>query len=230
MIKRLFDIIVSGMGLFILSPLFVFIILILRFSGEGEVFFFQERMGYKNRPFDITKFATMLKTAAIIQRGDFTIQNDPRVLPIGRILRKFKINELIQLWDVFRGKMSLVGPRPQIISVHNLYPSEYAVVLDNVKPGVTGIGSLVFRDEERVLTNAKDRDFCYYNQIIPYKSKLELWYASNRSFAIDIKIILLTAWCVFFPESKIIWKIIPQNLHKDIYKFDGAAKSEDFYE
>lgn len=220
--KRAFDVLFSLLILVAVSPLLFGIMLVLKFSGEGEVFFRQVRVGYKNKPFEITKFATMLKIAANTQRGDFTVQNDPRVLPIGRILRKFKINEVLQFWDVLRGQMSVVGPRPQIARVHELYPPEYAMVLNVVKPGITGIGSLVFRDEEEIITNAINRDFCFYNQILPYKCQLEVWYANNRSLCLDLKIVIITAWCIFFPKSEKIWHLIPTQMRLDINKFDGT--------
>lgn len=221
MIKRAFDIIISAVALIVLSPFLLLIMLLLRFTGEGEVFFTQERIGYKNKPFNITKFATMLKSAADMKRGDFTVQDDPRVLPLGKFLRKFKVNELLQLWDVLRGKMSLVGPRPQLTGVHRLYPDEYAAVLDRVRPGITGIGSIIFRDEERIVTNAEDKNFCFYNQIIPYKFELEYWYSNQTSFWIDLKILAFTIWHIVYPRSKLVWKILPMYLHKDIDKFDG---------
>jgi lipopolysaccharide/colanic/teichoic acid biosynthesis glycosyltransferase len=157
MLKRLLDMIVSASALLLLSPILLIICLILRFSGEGEVFFGQERIGYKGKPFRITKFATMVKSAAVIAQGDYTVQNDPRVLPVGRFLRKSKINELMQLWDVLRGEMSLVGPRPQIPTTQAYYPPFYQDVLVHVRPGITGVGSLAFRDEEAILTPLQSR-------------------------------------------------------------------------
>lgn len=224
MMKRIFDIFFSFQILIISSPFLILVVVILRLSGEGEVFFRQVRVGYKNKPFKITKFATMLKIAANTKPGDFTVQNDPRVLPIGKILRKFKINELLQFWDVLRGEMSVVGPRPQIIHVQKMYPPEYAAVLNVVKPGITGIGSLLFRDEEKIITNAKNKYNCFYHQILPYKFELELWYSINKSFILDFKIVIFTAWTIFFPKSKKIWDLIPETLHKDVDNFDGTKQ------
>jgi lipopolysaccharide/colanic/teichoic acid biosynthesis glycosyltransferase len=221
--KRAFDILVSFFVLITISPLLFVIMLVLKFSGEGEVFFRQVRIGYKNKPFKITKFATMQKIAANTQRDDFTVQNDPRVLPIGRILREFKINELLQFWDVLRGKMSVVGPRPQIPRVHELYPPDYTLVLNVVKPGITGIGSLVFRDEEGIITNAINRENCFYKQILPYKCQLELWYSNNRSLYFDFRILILTAWCIIFPRSEKIWQLVPEKMRVDLKKFDGSV-------
>lgn len=221
--KRAFDVLVSGLGLLAMSPLLLPVALILRFTGEGEVFFLQERMGYRNKPFKITKFATMLKSAGRMGAGDYTIENDPRVLPVGRVLRKTKINELPQLWDVFRGKMSLVGPRPQMLRIHALYGPDYDSVLERVRPGITGIGSIVFRDEERILTNAVDRDFCYKHQIVPYKASLERWYADNRSFWLDLWLMFLTIWHVARPQSRLAHKLLPPSLVRSPDSFDGVA-------
>jgi lipopolysaccharide/colanic/teichoic acid biosynthesis glycosyltransferase len=226
--KRAIDVIVSSTGLLLLSPIIIIFMFILRFSGEGEIFFLQERMGYGNKTFKITKFATMLKSAANMKQGDFTVENDPRVLPIGKFLRKSKLNEILQLWDVLRGQMSLVGPRPQILRIHNLYPKNYGAVLDNIRPGITGIGSLVFRDEERIITNAKNRDYCYSSQIVPYKADLEIWYSKNRSTFLDLILIYLTIWYIFFPKSSLIWAFLPQDIRKDVYSFDGSMNIEGF--
>ena len=217
MIKRLFDIIASGIGLLILAPLLLPIILILRLTGEGEIFFLQERIGKGNKPFYITKFATMLKGSPSM--GGYTVRDDPRVLPIGKFLRKSKINELPQLWNIFRGKMSLVGPRPQITKIHNDYPEEFTIVLQRLKPGVTGIGSLVFRDEEAILTAAADKDFVYTKKIIPYKADLELWYLNHQSFFLDLTLIFITLWAIVNPTSQMLYKLYPSIPRKNIEEF-----------
>ena len=223
MLKRSFDVVVSLIGLILLAPVLLPAMLVLRLTGEGEIFFFQQRRGYRNNPFSITKFATMLKSAAVMKKGDYTVANDPRVLPVGKFLRKYKVNEILQLWDVLRGQMSLVGPRPQVLRIHALYPPEFASVLDRFRPGITGIGSLVFRDEERILTRAIDRDYCYTRQIVPHKVKLELWYADHQSFGLDLLIIFLTAWYVIRPDSVALRHILPVELWRDANHFDGAA-------
>jgi len=207
MIKRFFDIIFSFLALMFLLPIFIPVIIILRFSGEGEVFYRQERMGKGNKPFFITKFATMLKNSPNMGTGGYTLQNDPRVLPIGKFLRKSKINEFPQFWDIFIGKMSFVGPRPQMTSVHDSYPTEYQEVLEHVTPGLTGIGSIFFRDEESILTHAKDAEYTFKNEIIPSKVELEKWYKDNHNFIIDILLIIVTAWVVVFPSSNPLYTI-----------------------
>lgn len=219
MAKRLFDIIVSALLLLFLSPFMILIIALLRMTGEGEIFFFQERIGFRGKSFKITKFATMKKSAAKIVPGDFSVEGDPRVLKVGKVLRKLKLNELPQFWDVLRGEMSIVGPRPQLPFIYESYPPIYKNIISRVRPGITGLGSLVFRDEEKILSLSKDRDYCYNQLIIPYKAELEGWYVENNSLFLDVSLILLTIWYIVFPKSKALWKLIPIELYRDIYKF-----------
>lgn len=219
MIKRSLDVALSAAGLLILGPLLLAVMALLRLTGEGEVFFRQERIGYRNQPFRIVKFVTMLRVAANPGIADYIVGEDPRILPFGRHLRKSKINELLQLWDVLCGRMSLVGPRPQMHRVHSLYPVEYARVLDTVRPGITGVGSIVFRDEEAILAAATDRDLCYAGQIVPYKARLEAWYVANRTIALDMALIGLTVWYLLFPASTAIMAILPAELRCDMAKF-----------
>ena len=148
--KRLFDIIASLIALIILLPVFIPIIIILRISTEGEVFYFQERYGIYNSRFQIWKFATMLKNSMNIGTGSITLQNDPRVTKIGSFLRKTKINELPQIINILKGDISLVGPRPLVTKTFSAYNEEVQSKIYNVKPGLTGIGSIIFRDEESI--------------------------------------------------------------------------------
>jgi len=211
--KRVFDIITSLIALIILTPLFIPIIIILRFSGEGEIFYLQTRIGRDNKPFYITKFATMLKDSPNIGSGEHTLQNDPRVLPIGKFLRKSKINELPQIWDIFVGKMSWVGPRPTTPGHHALYPEFYTDVMMNHVPGLTGVGSIIFRNEENILSKAKSYEDCYANEIVPYKAEVEKWYKENRSLVMDVILMFITAWVVISPKSNLlfmIYKTIPK--------------------
>lgn len=205
--KRVFDFCISLVLLIILSPILLPVIISLRFSGENKVFYRQERVGLNNEVFTITKFATMLENSPNMEGGSYTLRNDPRILPMGGVLRKSKINEIPQLLDILAAKMSFVGPRPQMVKVHNWYPEEYQEILQGLRPGITGVGSIVFRDEENILTNADDHDFCYKNEVIPAKAKLEKWYKENQSFFGDIALMFITAWVLIFPESKILYKV-----------------------
>ncbi len=134
--------------------------------------------------------------------GTITLRKDPRVLPCGTFLRKTKINELPQIINVFIGNMSIVGPRPLTANHFNTYSQEVKEVLYGIKPGITGIGSIVFRDEERLIsaTDLPPAEF-YARYISPYKGELEKWYNKNQSLGVDMKLIFLTAWVILKPES-----------------------------
>jgi len=198
--KRLFDIFASGLAIAILSPLLLAVIVILRFTGEGEIFYRQQRIGRGGRMFDILKFATMLKNSPNMAGGDITSGNDPRVLPVGRVLRKTKINELPQLFNIFNGDMSIIGPRPLTKRVAALFPAEQWAIINQLRPGLSGIGSIVFRDEERMLDSFDDRTKIYSEVIAPYKAALEIWYSQRQSFWLDLKLITLTVAAVFKPD------------------------------
>jgi len=208
--KRLCDILVSGICLLILSPLLIPIMIGLKLTGEGYIWYFQERVGYRNVKFNIWKFATMLKNSPNMSGGVITTKRDPRITPMGGFLRKSKINELPQLINIFKGDMSVVGPRPVMQISFDAYPENVQEVIYNVKPGLTGIGSIIFRDEEELITKVKNEggdtwDF-YKNKIYPFKGEVEKWYQENQSFYTDLKIIIITAWVILKPESEIVYK------------------------
>ena len=214
--KRTFDILISFVALISLIPIFIPIILILRFSGEGEIFYFQKRVGLDNKTIKIFKFATMLKNSEQMGTGIYTAKNDPRILPFGNFLRKTKINELPQIINILNGDISIVGPRPLIRKTFELYKEQDQKIIYSMKPGLTGIGSIVFRNEEEILNNAKiELEKFYENHITPFKAELELWYEQNKSFICDLKIIFLTAWVIFFKDSNLPW-----TLFKDLPKKD----------
>ncbi len=211
--KRIFDIILSSAALIILSPILFPVILLLKVTSEGEVFYMQRRIGMFKKPFLIYKFATMLKNSSKMKGGYITIKNDPRLTLLGGFLRKSKINELPQLINIFLGEMSVVGPRPVMQVSFESYPQKIQDVIYDVKPGLTGIGSIIFRDEEEIITKVKNSggdiwDF-YINSIYPFKGQLELWYQKNQSFKLDLQLIFLTAWVIFFPNSRIYEKFFP---------------------
>ncbi len=209
-IKRFFDIIFSLLAIIILLPLFIPIIILLLFTGEHEIFFKQERVGYKNKIFHIWKFATMLKDSPNMGHGDVTVRKDPRITPIGRFLRQSKLNELPQLVNILIGNMSFVGPRPLMKVGFDRYSDEMKGKVYNVQPGLTGIGSIQFRDEELIITQSKlPPHECYRDVILPYKGALEVWYQQHRNFYTDFMILFLTAWYVAFPQSGLVHKIFP---------------------
>ena len=204
--KRTLDVVLSFLALVVLAPFLLPVVVILRFTGEGEVFYIQKRAGRGGNSFGLYKFATMLKNSPNIGAGEITVREDPRVLPFGKFLRKTKLNELPQLWNIFIGDMSVVGPRPMVLNTYAHYPEEVRQKLNTIRPGLTGIGSIVFRDEERYLADRDEPMEFYREHIIPYKSDLELWFVENNTLWLYIKIIFVTAWVVFFPSSTIVDK------------------------
>lgn len=205
--QRFIDLLISSIAIILLSPLLLPIIFILKLTGEGEIFYIQKRVGRYANEFGLLKFATMLKDSPNIGAGEITIHNDPRVLPIGKILRKTKLNELPQLFNIIKGDMSIVGPRPMVPNTYAKYAKEAQAILNTIRPGLTGIGSIFFRDEEQFLIGKDDPMAFYGEHIIPYKSDLEVWYVKNNSITLYAQIILITAWVVIFSKSKIAEKI-----------------------
>jgi len=207
--QRFVDIILSLIVIAILSPLFLVIIIILKLTGEGEVFYRQQRVGLGGQLFGVFKFATMAKNSENMGTGLITIKGDPRVFPVGRFLRKTKINEFPQILNILIGDMSFVGPRPQVKKHFDVYNENVKKELIKIRPGLTGIGSIIFRDEESILEKNKSLTYeeCYSKIIAPYKGSLELWYIKNNSFRLYLTLIFTTAWVVVFPESKIFLKV-----------------------
>lgn len=208
--KRITDIFISLLSLIVLSPLLLFVIIILSFTGEKEIFYKQVRVGYKQKEFMIWKFASMLKISPQIGNRDVTLRNDPRVTKVGKYLRITKINELPQIFNVLVGDMSIVGPRPLMPVSFNMYLPEHKEYVYNSKPGITGVGTLFLRDEEKLVSDAVDkgrdpREF-YENSIYPFKGVLEMWYQENKSYFIDILIIVLTVLVILFPGTELPYK------------------------
>jgi len=215
-LKRSFDVLVSGTAILILSPLLVTVILVLLLTGEHDVFYGQQRIGYRREYFKIWKFVTMRRNSEKQGSGMHTMKGDPRVLPFGRFLRKTKINEIPQIFNIFLGDMSIVGPRPQVDSTFAPYAEEVKERISQVKPGLTGIGSIVFRDEETLLSRERakggDVEAYYCNVIAPYKGALEMWYLDHFGFLTDMKLILITAWVVLRPASRHLLGLVFRDL------------------
>lgn len=207
--QRFLDILLSGLALLLLSPLLLPIMLFLRLTGEREVFFIQERVGKGGHPFGLYKFATMLKNSPNLGTGTVTVKGDPRVLPFGRVLRKTKINELPQLLNIFKGDMSFIGPRPQTRRCFDAFPPESQAGIVKVRPGLSGIGSIVFRDEEELLHACGEPERFYDEVIMPYKGKLEEWYVARQGLWTYLASIFATGWVVLFPKSEIVWRLFP---------------------
>lgn len=224
-IKRLFDFVMALLALTVLSPLLIPVIIGLLLTGEHYVFYFQERIGKGGKAFDIWKFATMLKNSPNIGTGTVTTRNDPRVLPMGKFLRKTKINELPQLINILIGNMSIIGPRPLVKKTYDLYADDVKECISQVTPGLSGIGSVIFRDEEYYVSKAKNPVEFARQYIQPQKGELEKWYYHNRSLYVDFMIIFLTCWVIVFPKSDLVYKVfktLPRlDLEKDVETFNA---------
>lgn len=209
--QRFFDLIFSLIALIILSPLLIIVVSILKFTGEGEIFYLQPRVGISQKNFNLIKFATMVKNSEKIGTGTITVRNDPRVLPFGKILRITKINELPQLVNIFLGDMSVIGPRPLLSKQFYMYTEEDRKIISKVRPGLSGVGSIVFRDEEELLSKESDPIEFYEKTISPHKAYLEKWYVANNSISLYFKLIILTIYVVMI-DTKNIEKYISPNL------------------
>jgi lipopolysaccharide/colanic/teichoic acid biosynthesis glycosyltransferase len=205
--QRVLDIFFSTLALLVFAPLLIPIAIALRFTGEGEVFFVQPRVGRGGRTFGLYKFATMLKDSPNLGTGTITLRDDPRILPMGRFLRKTKINELPQLLNILFGDMSIVGPRPQTQRCFDAFAPRSQTAIVKVRPGLSGIGSIVFRSEEDMMgTSANPAQF-YDDVIAPYKGALEEWYVEHASLYTYLMVIALTIWVIFKPKSDAVWRV-----------------------
>ena len=188
--KRIFDILVSGVGLILLSPILFFISLWIKLDSKGPVFYRQIRVGRGNRDFRIFKFRSMNTGAdkgSLITIGG----RDPRITRSGYFIRKYKIDELPQLINVFIGDMSFVGPRPEVRRYVEMYTVEQKRVL-SVRPGITDVASIKYRNENEILGSVENPDEYYIRVLMPDKLRLNMEYMDKRTFFSDIKIILIT--------------------------------------
>lgn len=187
---RFFDLIFSIMGLVILSPLIIVLYLLIRIESKGGGFYSQERIGKNGKPFKLYKFRSM--RIGSDKKGLITIgEKDNRITKTGFILRKYKLDELPQLWNVFIGDMSLVGPRPEVKKYTDLYTEEQKQVL-HVRPGITDWASIKYVDENKILGESKTPDEAYVNLIMPNKIKLNMVYIQNQTLGEYFKIIFTT--------------------------------------
>lgn len=232
-LKRIIDFSVAILALLMMAIIFIPLMIVLKMTAEGKIFYLQQRIGKQNQAFNIYKFATMLENSMNMGLGATTVRNDPRITVVGKYLRLTKINELPQLINVLKGDMSFVGARPLPQKSFAKYSEEVQNIIYNTHPGITGIGSLIFRDEEKLATLVKDlgadhNDY-YVKNIYPYKGVLELWYQKNISFLTDIKILILTFWQLFRPNSTLVFRYFndlppkPENLTAN-----GIRKLYDF--
>lgn len=218
--QRVFDIILSSIALVLFSVILLPVMLVLRLTGEGEVFFLQERVGREGKSFRLYKFVTMLKNSPNIGTGTITLKNDPRVLPVGGFLRRTKINELPQLINVLLGDMSVIGPRPQTRRCFDAFPLESQNEIVKVRPGLSGIGSIFFRNEENMIYQAEGANDFYDNTIMPHKGKLEEWYVSHRNILVYFVLIGATVCVILGLNTKFLKYLFsdlptpPRNLSK----------------
>jgi len=208
--KRLMDLFIAGVGLLAFLPVGAAIAIVLRLTGEGEIFYRQNRVGRGGKLFGLLKFATMLKNSPNLAGGTVTVKNDPRVLPLGGFLRKTKLNEIPQLWNVLTGEMSIVGPRPLTPQTFAYYSPEAAATIQRMQPGLTGVGSIVFRDEEAIFArSSKPTHQCYREDISPRKAALETWYLEHQSFWLDLKLVFFTALVVIHHDARFLERWLP---------------------
>ena len=215
-LKRIFDIILSFIAIVCLTPVWLPIIIALLLTGEHLVFYLQQRVGKGGKLIGVWKFVTMVRNSANIGTGSVTVLNDPRVLPVGKFLRKTKLNELPQLINIFIGNMSIIGPRPLMQCDFDAYSQEAQSHVIESKPGLSGIGSIVFRDEEVIVSRAKEPVAFFMQVIQPFKGQLENWYHEHRSLWVDTMIVFLTVWVVLFPKSELVYKVFPSLPKKDL--------------
>ena len=202
---RFFDIFFSGIAILVLLPFMLPIMILLKLTGEHDIFYIQKRVGIHGEDFGLLKFATMLRNSPNMTGGLYTQKNDPRLLPMGKFLRKTKINELPQLVNVFMGQMSIIGYRPLVRKQFDYYTEEAKAILYHAKPGLSGLGSIAFRNEEAILMYVEDKAAFDQNIIAPYKAALELYYIKNRSLGLYFKLIIMTAQAVLHSNSR-SWK------------------------
>ena len=197
---RVCDILLSAFALTLLTPLFIILIILLKLTGEGKVFYLQPRVGHHGKMFLLIKFATMLANSSQIMSGTITIKGDPRILPVGRFLRKTKINELPQLVNVLLGQMSIIGPRPLTSETFDYYNNEEKKVITSVRPGLSGAASIVFNNEESIIQSDDPYEIhCIYkNELAPLKGALEIWFVDNINVLLYFKLILTTLAVLVF--------------------------------
>jgi len=193
--KRVLDLAASGAGVLALSPLFLVVAVLIKLQDRGPVFFKQKRLGKDFQPFYIYKFRTM-RVGAEKMGPSVTREGDPRITPLGRFLRKTKMDELPQLFNVLKGEMSLVGPRPEVEKYARYFKKDYKEIL-KIRPGITDYATLYFRNEEEILKNFEDPEEGYLKYVLPQKIEFYKKYLEDMSFFTDLKLILLTLWRIF---------------------------------
>ena len=194
--QRFLDIVLSLALLMVLCPILIAIMCALMLTGERKVFYVQQRIGRGCVEFGLLKFATMLQDSPNLVGGNITIKDDPRILPFGKFLRKSKLNELPQLFNVLRGDMSLIGPRPLTKDNFYMYSKFEREIISKLRPGLSGLGSIFFRNEENLLGGDVSRTEVYKNIIAPNKARLEVWFVKNNNIRIYFVLLFATLYVV----------------------------------
>jgi lipopolysaccharide/colanic/teichoic acid biosynthesis glycosyltransferase len=192
--KRIFDLVFSLIGIILLAPLFLAIAIWIKLDSPGSVFFRQARVGQFGKEFKIYKFRTMVTNAEALGK-QITVDEDPRITRCGKFLRKYKLDELPQLFNIVKGEMSLVGPRPEVPKYVALYTPEQRRVLE-VPPGITDLASINFRNENELLSSVSNPEYFYIENIIPQKLALNIQYIERASLGLDLQIIFQTIWLI----------------------------------
>jgi lipopolysaccharide/colanic/teichoic acid biosynthesis glycosyltransferase len=193
-VKRAVDVLLSLIGLILASPILIPVMFLVWKQDRHSPFYVAERMGKNEKPFKMVKLRSMIKNADA-QGIDSTSANDMRITPVGHFIRSYKLDELTQLWNVLKGDMSLVGPRPNVKRETDLYTSQEKILL-SVKPGITDFASIVFSDEGEILADKADPDIAYNQLIRPGKSRLGLFYIQKKNLLVDLSLILFTALAI----------------------------------
>jgi len=224
MIKRLFDIFISFFGLLFFSPILIIVIFLIWIEDKKSPFYITQRLGKGEKQFNMIKLRSMLVDAdksGVVSSSN----NDMRITPIGHKIRKYKLDEFIQLWNVLNGDMSLVGPRPNVKDETNLYTDiEKKLLL--VRPGITDFSSIVFSDEGEILEGKENPNLTYNQLIRPWKSRLGLIYINNQSFLLDIKIIIHTLVAIFSRQRALNWVVSQLKLFNVDSKVVKISKRE----
>lgn len=213
LLVRCLDILLASIGLVLTAPIIAAAAVILRVHYPYRVFFFQNRVGMDGRLFRILKLVTMVPDAERLPGGGITHDRDPRILPVGRFLRRTKVNELPQLINVLRGDMSIVGPRPVTWSGFQKYDDRSREQLGLMRPGVTGVASIVLFNEEELMSSIDVDRQRYHDQVIkPYKVELEYWYLNNMSVVLYVQVIIATVLTIVrhSPQLRSEWKGLPE--------------------
>ena len=209
MIKRFIDVVLSTIAILILFPFLTPVMAILKLTGEGYIFYQQKRVGKNGKLFNLYKFSTMFKDSPNMRGGNITSNNDYRILPFGKFLRKYKINELPQVVNVFLGDMSVIGRRPMVSEHFEFFDKRIKNIISKFKPGLSGVSSIVFRHEEQYFTGVTpdENKTIYRDQIAPFKGELELWYCRNQSVIVDLLLIMVTLSSLFILSTNLLNKL-----------------------